>query len=174
MDKKSIEEIKAKLLEISGFVTKLDPSMRTAAFEIVRPIYFGEKPPRQKREAEEQVPDAGSRESEDARTELADFIEKYDHKKPADNVMLLAAWLYSTYGVYPITVKKIKELGNSCGLIVPARPDNMMRQAKKKKSKSLFFTRQGKGWQLTVSGETHLKEKYNVKKGNKPFPKGDK
>ena len=83
--------------------------------------------------------------------------------------MLLVAWLYGIYGVYPITAKEIKELGDSCGLVIPARPDNTMRKAKKN-GKSLF-SQQGKGWQLTVSGEMFLKEAYKVKKGNKPLPK---
>ena len=90
----------------------------------------------------------------DSPTELADFIKAYEHKKPADNVLLLAAWLYSTYGAYPITVKEIKELGDSCGLVIPGRPDNTMRQAKRN-GKSLF-NQQGRGWQPTVSGEVSL------------------
>jgi hypothetical protein len=170
MDKKSIEEMKAKLLEISEFVAKLDPSMRAAAFEMLRPRYFSEKPLQKTQDAENNdQSNAGTATNKDSPTELADFIKAYEHKKPADNVLLLAAWLYSTYGVYPITVKEVKELGDSCGLVIPGRPDNTMRQAKKK-GKSLF-NQQGKGWQPTVSGEISLKETYKVKKGNKAIPK---
>ncbi|MBI5674055.1 MAG: hypothetical protein HZC50_12645 [Nitrospirae bacterium] len=170
MDKKSIEELKAKLLEISEFVAKLDPSMRAAAFEMLRLRYFGEKATQKpKDEDDNEQSNAGTETGKDAPTELADFIKAYEHKKPADNVLLLAAWLYSTYGVYPMTVKEIKELGDSCGLVIPGRPDNTMRQAKRN-GKSLF-NQQGKGWQPTVSGETSLKEAYKVKKGNKAIPK---
>jgi len=168
MDKKKIEEVKAALIEINELVAQLDPSIRAAAFDILRPHYFGRKQTEGKKEgqsSEEEHTDA----DQHAPSELADFISSYDHKKPADNVLLLAAWLYSTYGVYPITAKEIKELGDSCGLIVPGRPDNTMRQAKNK-GKNLF-NQQGKGWQPTVSGEIHFKDKYKVKKGTKPIPK---
>jgi hypothetical protein len=170
MDKKSIEEMKAKLLEISEFVAKLDPSMRAAAFEMLRPRYFVGKPIQETPDSRNSdQSNAGAATNKDAPTELADFIKPHEHKKPADNILLLAAWLYSTYGAYPITAKEIKELGDSCGLVIPGRPDNTMRQAKKK-GKSLF-TQQGKGWQPTVSGEIYLKDTYKVKKGNKAIPK---
>ena len=170
MDKKSIEELKSKLLEISEFVAKLDPSIRAAAFEMLRPRYFGEKATQQHKDSDgNDQSNPGSKTGKDSPTELADFIKAYEHKKPADNVLLLAAWLYSTYGAYPITVKEIKELGDSCGLVIPGRPDNTMRQAKRN-GKSLF-NQQGRGWQPTVSGEISLKETYKVKKGSKAIPK---
>ena len=91
----------------------------------------------------------------------------FDHKQPKNNVLLIVAWLYSQYGVFPITTKEIKDIGNSTGLVIPGRPDNTMRTAKKK-GKNLF-NQHGKGWRLTVSGETYLREIYSVKKGNKPL-----
>ena len=83
--------------------------------------------------------------------------------------MVLVAWLYSHYGAYPISPKEIQELGDSCGLVIPNRPDNTMRQAKCD-GKGLF-QQQGKGWRLTVSGELNMKNQFKVKKGNKPLPK---
>ena len=166
MDKK--KEAKAALVEINELLVKLDPSIRATASEILRPLYFVEEQAQAKRRnvSKEGEP---SGEDEGAPSELADFIASHDQKKPADNVTLLAAWLYSTYGLYPITAKEIKELGDSCGLIVPNRSDNTMRQAKNK-GKSLF-NQQGKGWQPTVSGEIYFKETYKVKKGTKALPK---
>ena len=125
MNKKSIDETKAKLLEISEFVAKLDPSMRAAAFEILRPKYFEPKPLNKTEDADKNDgANAGTPTAGKTPTELADFIKAYEHKKPADNVLLLTAWLYATYGVYPITAKEVKELGDSCGLVIPGRPDN--------------------------------------------------
>ena len=169
MDKKPIEHIKVKLLEINEFVSQLDPAIRAAAFEVLRASYFGTK--QSKVSKNDDNSDAASDTSDDNVTagSLEAFISAYAHKKPADNVALLAAWLYSNYGVYSITAKEIKELGDSCGLILPNRPDNTMRQALNK-GKNLF-NQQGKGWQLTVSGEIFLKETYKVKKGNKQVPK---
>jgi hypothetical protein len=168
MKTKKIEEAKTALLEINELLVQLDPSIRASAFDILRPLYFIEDQPAPKRlpwakDFEEQNQD------DSAPSELDDFIASRDHKKPADNVMLLAAWLYSMYGQYPITAKEIKELGDSCGLILPARPDNTMRQAKNK-GKSLF-NQQGNGWQPTVSGAIYFKDEYKVKKGTKPLPK---
>ena len=166
MDKK--KEARAALVEINELLVKLDPSIRAAAFEILRPLYFVEEPAQPKRKIPPKETES-SGEDEGAPSELADFIASHDQKKPADNVTLLAAWLYSTYGLYPITPKEVKELGDSCGLIVPNRTDNTMRQAKNK-GKSLF-NQQGNGWQPTVSGEIYFKEKYKVKKGSKALPK---
>lgn len=166
MDKKM--EAKAALVEINEFLGKLDPSIRAAAFEILLPLYLLEEQDQRKRTTPPKETKS-PKEVEGAPSELADFIVAHDQEKPAENVALLAAWLYSTYGLYPITAKEIKELGDACGLIVPNRPDNTMRQAKNK-GKSLF-NQQGKGWQPTVSGEIYFKETYKVKKGTKALPK---
>jgi hypothetical protein len=168
MSTKKKEEAKTALLEINELLVQLDPSIRASAFDILRALYFMEDEPAPKRSSSAKDSDDHSQDNS-APSELADFIASRDHKKPADNVLLLAAWLYSMYGQYPITAKEIKELGNSCGLILPARPDNTMRQAKNK-GKSLF-NQQGKGWQPTVSGEIYFKDEYKVKKGSKPLPK---
>ena len=162
------QEAKTALLEINELLVQLDPSIRASAFDILRPLYFFEEQPAPKVAPQSKKSEDPSQ-SDSAPSELAGFIALNDHKKPADNVLLLAAWLYSAYGVYPITAKEIKELGDSCGLIVPARPDNTMRQAKNK-GKSLF-NQQGKGWQPTVSGESYFKDEYKVTKGTKPLPK---
>lgn len=171
MDKKDIEGIKEQLLEINKLISQLDPSIRAAAFEILAPYYFSHKqhaPVHAKATSGTESSGSSSTNTPDT-SDLGAFISAFDTNKPVDNVMLLVAWLYSNYGTYPITAKEIKELGDSCGLIVPARPDNTMRQAKNS-GKSLF-NQQAKGWQLTVSGEMFLKENFKVKKGNKLMPK---
>lgn len=170
MDKDKLHEVQSKLLEMNKIIVKLDPAIRGAAFDIMVPYYFegqpgrkakgGEKPKGEKEKVVEKEVDTG---------DLASFISTYDLKKPSDNVMLLVAWLYSQYGAYPLQVKEIKELADACGLVIPNRSDNTMRQAKDK-GKSLF-TQQGKGWKLTVTGELYMKNTYNVKKGSKSIPK---
>jgi len=171
MDKKDIGEIKSKLLEINQLISQLDPSIRASAFEVLAPYYFSHIPPPPPARSGTGNPSAGSPGAGSApdTCDLGEFISSFDSDKPADNVMLLVAWLYSNYGLYSIPPKEIKELGDSCGLIVPARPDNTMRQAKK--NGKTLFSQQGKGWQPTVSGEMFLKETYKVKKGKKPVPK---
>lgn len=168
MERKHIEEAKTKLIEINQLITQLDPSIRSAAFDILAPHYFSDIPSMPSHKNTGKVKDLNSSEAPDF-SDLGAFISSFDTSKPTDNVMLLVAWLYASYGLYPMTAKEIKELGDSCGLITPSRPDNTMRQAKR--SGKGLFTQQGKGWQPTVSGELFLKNTYQVKKGNKPIPK---
>ncbi len=165
-----IDEAKTKLLEINELIKQLDESMRETAIQLLVPLYFhGADEPRKPA-----VDPSGDNKSlakgvPPSTDDLGDFIASFEQGKPADNVLLLVAWLYSHYGAYPISAKEVQELGDSSGLVIPNRPDNTMRQAKSD-GKSLFL-QQGKGWRLTVSGELYLKNKFNVKKGNKPLPK---
>lgn len=170
MDKKSTEELKAKLLEISEFVSRIDPSLRPTAIEMLQVEYFGAKYLQENQDVKDHDQsnhDAATRKG--APTELAEFVKAYDHKKPKDNVLLLVGWLYSTYGVCPLAIKKLNDLADSCGLVVPERLDNTMRRAKVK-NKNLF-AKQDKGWKLTVSGEIYLQDTYKLMKGNKNIPK---
>ncbi len=166
----TIEETKKKLLEINELIKQLDESMRAAALQVLIPLYFssaGEQP----KKASADVPDdktAAVSEPPDT-SALGNFITSFEQSKPADNVLMLVAWLYSHYGAYPIAAKEIQELGDACGLVIPNRPDNTMRQAKSD-GKSLFV-QQGKRWRLTVSGELYMKNTFKVKKGNTPLPK---
>jgi hypothetical protein len=170
MDKKEIEGVKEQLLDINKLISQLDPSIRAAAFDILAPYYFSHQqhPPAQLKKPVDKAGSGGAKVPAPDTSDLEAFISSFENDKPVENAKLLVAWLYSNYGVYPMTAKEIKELGDSCGLIVPSRIDNTMRVAKNN-GKGLF-TQQGKGWKLTVSGETHLKEDYGVKKGNKPLP----
>lgn len=171
MTKKEIEAVKASLLEINEFILKLEPEIRSAAFEFLAEAHFGDGLD-SKIQGDTEKKSGNTNKNKGAATantdDLGAFISKFQHDKPADNVMLLAAWLYASYGAYPITAKEIKELGDSCGLITPGRSDNTMRQAKK--SGKGLFNQQGKGWKPTVSGELYFKDTYGVTKGNKPLP----
>jgi len=169
VDKKKIEEIQAKLLEINEVITKLDPAIRGVAFEMLAPYYIGDNTkPRETGSGGPPRKDTSSGEMVNT-NDLSSFIESSGHGKPNENLMMLVAWLYSQYGSYPIQSKEIEDLSDTSGLVIPSRPDNTKRYAKEK-GKNLF-TQQGKGWKLTVSGEIFLKNKYNVKKGSKPLPK---
>lgn len=170
MDKERTAEIQSKLLEMNKLIAKLDPTIRAAAFDIMVPYYFEDKPAARKTKEDKTKAGGGASSMEDVDvSDLGAFLKNFEHAKPADNVMLLVAWLYSQYGAYPIQAKEIKELSDASGLVIPNRADNTMRQAKDK-GKGLF-SQQGKGWKLTVSGELFVKDTYKVKKGNKTIPK---
>lgn len=165
MGNEKIDEIKGNLIELNETISSFCPEIRLAAFDILAPYYFDKLPKsgKRKKKIEEDYEDAVRVYTKD----MGPFFNLFDHKQPKNNVLLIVAWLYSQYGVFPITTKEIKDIGNSTGLVIPGRPDNTMRTAKKK-GKSLF-NQLGKGWKLTVSGETYLRETYSVKKGNKPL-----
>lgn len=166
MSNKRLEDVKKKLFEMNEIISKLDPTIRAAAFDILQPEYFETPavPPKNDTRKKEAAARPGTHPDD-----LGKFISAHEQTKPADNVTLLAAWLYSHYGSYPITAKEIKELGDTCGLLTPRRSDNTMRQARHK-GKALFI-RNGKGWKPTITGEIYFNETYGVKKGNKPLPK---
>lgn len=44
MNKEKIAEVQSKLREINETIAKLDPAIRSAAFEIMVPYYFGDQP----------------------------------------------------------------------------------------------------------------------------------
>jgi len=170
MKNAKIEEAKANLLEINEVIKQLDESLREAALQVLVPMYF---PDTSKQDRAAAIGTKDKKEAEESAApdtdDLGNFIASFEQSKPAENVMVLVAWLYSHYGAYPISPKEIQELGDSCGLVIPNRPDNTMRQAKCD-GKGLF-QQQGKGWRLTVSGELYMKNQFKVKKGNKPLPK---
>jgi hypothetical protein len=166
-----INEAKAKLLEMNELIKQLDESMRETAIQLLVLLYFqgadGSRKPTRIAGGDNKDPAKLAASNTD---DLGDFIASFEQGKPADNVILLVAWLYSHYGAYPVSAKEVQELGDSSGLVIPNRPDNTMRQAKTE-GKNLFI-QQGKAFRLTVSGELYVKSKFNVKKGNKPLPKG--
>lgn len=164
MKSTDIKEATDKLLEMSAVIKQLDESMREAALRILTPLYFPDHavPSKTLPKNNSSLGESASLASDTS--DIGEFIESFEQGKPADNVLLLVAWLYSRHGAYPITAKELQELGASSGLVLSNRPDNVMRSAKNE-GKSLF-TQQGKGWRLTVSGELYVRGKYNVKKGN--------
>lgn len=169
MSKDEIKTAVEKLLEINDVIKQLDDSLRQAAINVLIPLHFPSAHGAQK-PASPSVQVQGDAKAATApdNSDLGAFLESFEQSKPADSVLMLVAWLYSHYGAYSITAREIQELGDSCGLILPKRPDNTMRQAKN--DGKTLFTQQGKGWRLTVSGELYIKNKFAVKKGNKPLP----
>lgn len=163
MAKEKIADVKKKLFEINKIISRLEPAIHSAAFEILAPHYFEEEAEGRGRQKGKQVkikkPPTDTPEK---------FFSSFEHEKPSDNVILIAAWLYSQYGVIPITNNEIKEQADNAGLTVPDRSDTTMRNSKKD-SKNLFRKR-GKGYQLTVHGEKYVKKTYSIKKGKKPLP----
>lgn len=162
----NFEEIKKTILDINEVVAKVDPVIKQAVFDILVGKFINKS-----KAGASKVDSVLADESKEKNVDTHDlgaFITSFDTKKPAEALMVLAAWLYSQYGVYAITPKDLKELADSCGLTIPTRPDVTLRQAKA--SGKNKFVQQGKGWKLTVTGELAMKESYGVTKGTKPLP----
>lgn len=165
MDDSQIQDAKKKLAAINKIITTLDPAIRASAFEILEPIFFDDSPtPREKKDGEKGKRVRPTTSTDDA----GKFFGSFEHAKPSENVHLITAWFYSQYGVFPIAAAELREMADSVGITVPARPDATMRQAKVKGKK--LYVKRTEGFQLTVHGEKHLKETYSVKKGTKVRP----
>lgn len=166
MARDRLSDTKKKLTELNNFISTLDPAIRAAVFEILIPLYIKEAPGKPKTSA----PTPGVRPS---RGKAIDddpdkFFGSYESEEPKGNLYLIAAWLYSQHGVYPIPTTDINKLADDHGLTIPQRPDMTMKSAREE-GKNLF-KKQGRGWKPTVHGEGYLKKKYGVKKGRKPVP----
>lgn len=162
MTSDKIKEAIEKLLEINQIISKLDPAIRSSAFDILVPLVFKEN-------SVENKTSTGGKKPQRSPVDKEEFLNSFQHDKPKDNVLLLSAWLYSQYGVFPITKAFLDEEASNAGLTIPVRSDNTMRVAKHK-GKNLF-RQKNSGWQLTVAGEAHLKTIYVVRKGSQAAPK---
>lgn len=155
MDEKSYKEIIRRLHEVDKEIKSLDPAIREASFKILQGYITGKK-------KEDQ--------SEDTTTISDDtmeaFFNKYDHKKPSDNALLIAAYYYSQYGTEPLSYDEVKTISVATGLTIPGRVDVTLNKSTKKGKK--LFTAAGKGKvKPTVHGESYFKEKYAVSRGKK-------
>jgi hypothetical protein len=159
MKKLDFDEALKKIEKINEIVSKLDPLIKESAFEFLLKIGFSDVPKKEFKEEREEVDQSDSGGD--------DFLTKYSHDQPSDNVLLIAASLYSKHGVFPITRADIKSTADDSGLTIPGRPDMTMKAAQSDGKK--LFSKSGDGYKLTVNGEAYLKKTYKVKKGNKPL-----
>lgn len=162
MDTDKIKEAKKWLAEIDKTVKQFDPAIRASAFELLAPLYFGASLNHGQTNSNSRKADHGDSDDKGA------FFVAHGDGEPHQNVLLIAAWLYSQFGKTPITRAHIDAEAAETGLTVPDRPDVTMRAAKHD-GKNLFRQR-GKGWELTVSGEVRVKELFGVRRGNQHLP----
>jgi hypothetical protein len=165
LDKKAFSEIRERLLEVNKIISKLDSTIRVAAFDFLKPyISIGtvtlhidtKKPPA------EQAPQG----------DVSELIQKHGDGKPHENVNLLAAIWFSEYGSNPFSIDYVREKASSTGLTIPASPRMTVIQAKDK-GKNLYVSG-GRGlFRPTVIGEAFFKTTYGIRKGTKT-PSSDK
>jgi hypothetical protein len=157
VDKKTFSEVRERLLEAGKTIEKLDPSIRGAALDLLKPYILGAGPSPQSNPAEPSVPDSrGSDQSQ--------LIHTHGDGKPHENVNLIAAIWFSEYGSNAFSTDYIREKASSTGLTIPARPEMTLKTAKD--SGRSLYAPNGRGlFKPTVVGEAFLKTKYGVRKG---------
>jgi len=162
LDKKAFSELQERLLDVNRVITKLDSSIRVAAFDFLKPYISSGKlavsadlhrPP-----TEETPP-----------SDVAALIQKHSEGKPHENVNLLAAIWFSEHGSHPFSLDYLREQATSTGLTIPAKPRMTLVQAKEKGKK--LYGPAGRGvFKPTVIGEAFLKTTYGVRKGTRTPP----
>lgn len=170
MDEKTFKQLSEKLVQTGKLLEKLPSEVRLAAFELLKGYV-----------TEMSTEDVGTQANmEEDKIKLKrqwknkeDFFGVFTHDKPADNVKLIAAYLYNEYGCDPFSVEEVKALSDDVGLTIPERIDKTLLVAKDKGKK--LFTKTGKGkFKPSINGETYLKKTYNVTKGKKERPEETK
>ena len=171
MDKKALEEIETRLLEVNEVIKKLDESIRVPAFEFLKPYIFGGTIVLPKGKGEQSH---GGGSASGTPTDLAGLVEKFGRPdKPSENAKLLSAWWFSQYGASAFTTKWIEQAAASTGLTVPASLGMTFKQAKD--DGKLLYKPLGKGGLVepTVAGESYFQRTYGMKKGTQTPPTDD-
>lgn len=159
MDEKTFKERVNKLNEVNKIIEKLDPSIRAESFKLLQTYITG-------KETVKDNSDEVGKETGDNDDDKESFFKRFDHTKPSDNALLIAAYLYSQFGTDPFSTGDVKKLAVGVGITIPSSCNMTFKQAAKK-GKNLFSSAGRGKFKPTVHGEAYLKETYKVKKGKK-------
>lgn len=164
MDSKTFKDRVARLQEVNGIVSKLDEAIRAEAFSLLKPYVTGE-PAQGTRTSANAKPEDKAEAPVDT-TDAEAFFTKHPDGKPAENVSLIAAYLYSQYGTSPFSIEDVRKTATAAGVTIPERPDMTIRSARRSGKK--VFQRSGQNqYKPTVHGEAYFKSQYKVGKGKK-------
>ncbi len=159
---KQLKQIEARLKTINSIISKLDPAIKVAAFELLKSFITEgvsvdviKDPQGNKGEDKEKL--AGS---------VRDFYATFDPKKPADSAIILSGWLYTQRGSSPFTLTELEELFDELGVPRPAKL-NMTLRASARKGKKLFQNAGRGSYRPTVPGENYFKQEMNIRPGKR-------
>ena len=159
MDKSNFEKLVERMKEVNEIIKALDPAIREDAFKLLQSYVIGEKTTTPQEE------DTGIEEASAEETKEG-FFTRFTHDKPADNVILIAAYHYNLYGIAPISIEEVRQFADEVGITVSDRIDMTLFSAKRAGKK--LFKRAGRAkFKPTVHGEQFIKETYQVSKGTK-------
>jgi hypothetical protein len=172
MENRAFTEKVKRLKQVNGIIRTLDPAIRGHAFSILLAFITEQDPAvlsgtgKKKTGMHKDTLDPGGTHGHEA------LLKKFSSEdKPADNVLVIAAFLYGKYGTEPFTVKEVRDLAE--GITIPARIDMTLNQTKRS-GKALFKSLGGGKFRFTVPGEVFLKKTYGVKKGREKRPAPEK
>lgn len=187
MDESEFEQTVERLRAANKVIEALDPAVRSAAFEILRPYVEGAVPaggtrraqarPSNARQTKPKTPKRPKKAAAPKRQDTIDvdttsaesFVRSLEPEKPAEYVYAIVAWWFSQYGSAPITRKQVESIANQIGVTIPARPDMTLAQATSE-NKQLFRSTSD-GYIPTVPhGELYLKNEYGIQKGTESPP----
>ncbi|HEV2350704.1 MAG TPA: hypothetical protein VG028_12750 [Terriglobia bacterium] len=163
MDKKALSDLEERLLEVNKVIEKLDPAIRVAGFEFLKPFVSSGKPSPPVDTYPLSAADVNP-------NDVEALIQKHGDGKPHENANLLAAIWYRDFGSHPFSLDHIRERATSTGLTIPAHVGMTFRQAKDNGKKLYESIGKGGLFKPTVVGEAFFKATYNVKKGTKTPP----
>jgi len=165
MEDSTFQDRVKRLKEVNEVIEKLDPAIREEAFSLLAGYVTGQP------YTGPHVGADGSGGQGDSHSEApaADLFARFPDGKPSDNVVLIAASLYSQYGAEPFKLDEIRAIAQSVGVTIPSSLDMTLKQAKRE-GKSLFQHTGRSEFKPTVHGELYFKKTYQVTKGTKKRP----
>jgi hypothetical protein len=155
---------RAKRIRAVGEVLKnLPAEVRSTAFQLFEEyiVESSDDAPVQPKRTKAQSSPKGT-----AVVTMEELFASSDHKKPADNVKLIAAYHYRQFGTEPFSLEDIRKIASDVGITIPERI-NMTLESAQTKGKKLFARTGTAKYKVTVHGEAYLKSTYGVSKGNK-------
>ncbi len=170
MDDNTFKQYTERLMQVGKVLEKLPPEIRLESFALFKNYII-------KSTSDIEYIKSGSRKKNRNLSEgvnsKENLFRSFTHDKPADNVKLIAAYLYGEYGSSPFSIDEVNKMSNEVGITIPSRIDMTLSAAKDKGKK--LFNKVGKGmFKPTVHGEAYLKEQYKVGKGQKKRPEATK
>lgn len=147
----SYEDVKKWIKKINEFIKTLDPAIRSQTFDILKGFMTAE--------GKKGIP------SEEIKvTDVRSYFLRFEPKKPADCIVILAGYIYTQRGSAPFTLKELRELSDEVGATIPARIE-MTLKAAQRKGKKLFQSAGTGKYRPSVYGENHFKKDLRLRPG---------
>jgi len=153
-----LKDIESKLTEINAIISKLDPAIRLAAFEVLKTILLNEY--------SVVMPVEAKLSKDNTPGDVRDFYALFNPGKPADSALVLSGWFYTQRGSNSFTLEELRQLFDDVGVPMPDRIDMTLRNSARD-GKKLFQNATHGSYRPTVHGENYFKSEMNLKPGKK-------